>query len=121
MSNMVVMKKIRGSIGSWEAEVPYSDGTRETLPCVHKHYWRSGYYHEPAEKFSNHARLERHAALISRTGRVVLTIDEVDESRQQPIVKRKPNGYVGVFSVADVVFDAADGLRFRFVDRFPEC
>jgi hypothetical protein len=28
--------KFKGSQGSWEAEVTYSDGSREILACVHK-------------------------------------------------------------------------------------
>ena len=113
----VIIKGIKGSRGSWEAEVPYTDGTKERLPCVHKHYCRTGpagcCYHEPRENFGNLARLEEHMARIREKGRVVLTEDSVDESKHPPLIKRK--GYFGVYSVADVNFDD-DGLRFRFVE-----
>jgi hypothetical protein len=109
----VIIKGIKGSRGSWEASVPYTDGTKEQLPCVHKHYRAGFFYHEQRENFGNSVKRDRHIALIRDKGRVVLTDDIVDESKHPPLIERK--GYVGVYSVADVNFDD-DGLRFRFVE-----
>jgi hypothetical protein len=118
----VIRKGIKGSRGSWEAEVPYTDGTKERLPCVHKHYRRTGpagfCYHEPRENFGDSVKREKHIGLIREKECVVLTEDSVDESKHPALIKRK--GYVGVFSIVDFVFDDVNGMRFRFVDRFPE-
>ena len=116
------VKKFKGSQGSWEVTVDYTDGSREILPCVHQHFFRvdaeRGYCYdnswEAGEEVRKTAKFAKHVELIRSKKRVVLTSDDVDESRGRGESRFKRTGYIFVSDVADVVVDNA-GLRFRFV------
>jgi hypothetical protein len=113
--------KFKGSQGSWEAEVTYSDGSKETLACVHKHYFKrcadGGFgYHDPHLAVSEHVRspkFTRQIELIRSKGRVILTTDDVDESSELDPGSFKRTGYVAVYPISDFVIDDK-GMRFRF-------
>jgi hypothetical protein len=48
---MRYVTSIKGRQGQWYAEVEYSDGTRENVPCVHGACWPAGnHYHDPWHK-----------------------------------------------------------------------
>ena len=120
-------QKIKGSQGSWEAEVTYGDGTKEVLACVHQHYWRNGpsgpYYDDPwatnqGYAIRDSAKFSKHIALIRSKGRVILTTDKIDESKQRAEGFFQRTGYVAVYDIADFVLDDR-GMRFRFVGRIP--
>ena len=78
--------KIRGSQGSWEAQVTYPDGRKEILPCVHQHFWKSGPsgpgYDDPwTPDLRKSAKFAKHVELIRSKGRVILTADKIDRSK----------------------------------------
>ena len=112
--------KFKGSQGSWEAEVTYSDGSEEVLACVHKHYFKRGdagyYYSDPwTPELLQSAKFAKHVELIRSKGRVILTTDGIDErkrGRGEGVFKR--TGYVGVYPISDLVIDN-EGMHFRFV------
>jgi hypothetical protein len=101
--------KFKGSQGSWEAEVTYSDGSKEVLACVHKHYFKRDadgfyYYHDPYLALTEHFRstkFTKQIELIRSKGRVILTTDEVDESKEFDVGFLKRTGYVAVYPISD--------------------
>ena len=120
----VIMKDIKGSQGSWEAEVPYDDGTKEKLACLHKYFthpWPQ--YHDPWTGVGRDTKFANHVALIRDKRRVILTDDDINESkgRGEGFFQRKPkpHGYLGVCEIKDFVFDDT-GMHLVFADRLPE-
>ncbi len=114
----VNVNKFKGSQGSWEAEVTYSDGSREVLACVHKHYFKrdaDGFYYEDpwTPELRQTAKFAKHVELIHSKGRVILTTDDVNESRGRGEGFFKRTGYVAVYPVSDFVIDD-NSMRFRF-------
>lgn len=103
--------KAKGRRGSWFADV---EG--ESLPCVHKFWWKADRYNDPNVKPGS-AKDEELVAAIKAAGRVVLTNDTPYEADGKTGFTR--TGYIAVYSVDDVIFDH-DGLRFRFVARLQE-
>lgn len=112
------VKKFKGSQGNWDAEVFYSDGSKEVLPCVHKYYFKRDvdgfYYDDPwtpelrrTRKFANQVELMR------SKGRVILTTDDINESRNRGEGFFARTGYVAVYPISDLVIDEV-GMRFRF-------
>ncbi|WP_143062066.1 hypothetical protein [Faunimonas pinastri] len=105
------MQKIKatGQRGSWFAR---ADG--EKLPCVHKHWWRGGRYHDPFARPGEKKWDELIDAI--RTGkRVILTDDDVSADSSE--FRRK--GYIAVFAVSDVHVDET-GLHFSMDARLKE-
>jgi hypothetical protein len=124
MTTLPLVKTIRGTQGSWDVEVAYADGSKETLPTAHKHFWKvdhGGPYYErgPTDvswaNFSQNPKFAPHLALLNEKWRVVLTTDEIDEAAG--LFKR--TGYVGVFDIAEVSV-GENGLFFRFLRRLPQ-
>ncbi len=84
----------------------YPDGRKEVLPCVHKYFWkvdqRGPYYDDPwaspADEQSyairQSGKFAKHVALIRSKGRVVLTTDDVTESKRRAEGFFKRTGYV---------------------------
>ncbi len=124
--------KITGSIGKWTAKVRYI-GTdappTETLPCLHKRYWKAGsqYYEDPDASVTNpESYIYREASkfaelfdLLKLKQRIVLTNDIVTEDRNRAEGRFEREGYVGVYDVDNVTLDER-GLRFRPVKRIAE-
>jgi hypothetical protein len=113
--------KIRGSQGSWEAQVSYPDGRKEVLACVHQHFWKSGpsgpCYDDPwTPELRETAKFAKHVDLIRTKGRVILTTDNINESKNRGEGFFERTGYVAVYNIDDLVVDD-EGLRFRFADR----
>jgi hypothetical protein len=116
----VHVTKFKGSQGSWEAEVTYSDGSKEVLACVHKHYFKRDalgfYYHDPHLAIPEHVRstkFTKQIELIRSKGRVILTTDDVNESKMLDPGFFKRTGYVAVYPISDFVIDD-EGMHFRF-------
>jgi hypothetical protein len=112
--------KFKGSQGSWEAEVTYSDGSKEVLACVHKLYFKRDadgfYYHDPHCAVPEHVRspkLTKQIELMRSKGRVILTTDEIIGSDELDPGYFKRTGYVAVYAISDLVIDD-DGMHFRF-------
>ena len=124
MTTLPVVKKIRGSQGSWDVEVIYADDSKETLPTAHKYFWKvdqAGPYYQrgPADaswaNFQQNGKFADHVVLLNAKKRVVLTTDDINEA--SGLWKR--TGYVGVFDIAEVSL-GENGLFFRFVGRLPQ-
>lgn len=126
----VIMKSIIGTQGSWEAQVSYDDGSKEMLPCLHKYYTKGIWpkYYDPwatdqGYAIRESAKFTKHIALIQENRRVILTDDEVDESKNRAEGffqrKPKPHGYLGVYAIKDFVLDET-GMHLVFTDRMPE-
>src|SRR4051794_21444667 len=65
-----------GKRGQWFAEVD-----REVLPCVHAHWYKNGWYHDPHYRPGD-PQWEELIASVREKGRVVLTTDNAsDEGR----------------------------------------
>ena len=120
----ILVKRLRGSQGSWDVEVTYADGSKEVLPTAHQLFWKvdqNGPYYQrgPAdlswEGFRQNAKFADHVAFLDAKKRVVLTTDDIDEVTG--LFKR--TGYVGVFDIAEVSL-GENGLFFRFVRRLPQ-
>jgi hypothetical protein len=114
---------IRGARGQWYATVD-----DEQLPCVHQHWvrMRDGTMHYDDGEIAEIATDSQVLDLVDRlrrTGKAVITLDayHADRPPGKSRFERKPNGYVGVFSIDQnsVVLDER-GLRFRFVDRLAD-
>jgi hypothetical protein len=111
--------KFKGSQGSWEAEVTYSDGSKEVLPCVHKHYFKrdaDGFFHyeDPwTEELRQSKKFAKQVELMRSKGRVILTTDDFDESKGRNEGCFKRTGYVAVYPISDFVIDDT-GMHFRF-------
>lgn len=105
-------KKATGKRGSWFADV---DG--ESLPCVHKHWWKGGRYDDPQVKPGS-PKDEELVTAIEQLGRVVLTDDTPYDAGEGKTGFTRV-GYIAVYSVADIVFDES-GLRFRFLSRLQD-
>ena len=110
--------KFKGSQGSWEAELTYSDGSKEVLPCVHKHYFKrdaAGFcYDDPwTPELRQTAKFAKQVELVRAKGRVILTTDDIDESKGRGEGFFKRTGYVAVYPISDFVTDG-EGMRFRF-------
>jgi hypothetical protein len=124
MTTSPPVKKIRGCQGSWDVEVTYADGSKETLPTAHQYFWKvdqaGPYYQRDAADaswagFQQNAKFADHVALLNAKKRVVLTTDDINEGTG--LWKR--TGYVGVFDIAEVSL-SENGLFFRFVRRLPQ-
>jgi hypothetical protein len=115
--------------GVWWVEVSIDKGTPEKLFCVHQEYMgynTSPYYEKygkdtgskcfywvPWKNYSGHGgNFANQIYEIEKCGKVVLTRD-AREDISEPF---KRNGYVAVFSIADVKVDD-DGWGFRIVER----
>lgn len=95
------MRKAIGTQGSWFAKLG-----EDNLPCL-LNVWLSGLaYHDPHAKIGE-PRWEEYVAGV-REGKVILTQNEA--------VTYARKGYIGVFSVENVVFDK-DGLKLTITDR----
>lgn len=107
-----VMKAI-GTRGSWFAVVE-----REALPCVHKYWWRNGFYNDTGLRPSQ--KTNELVEAIRNVKKVILTDDEINPGAGDggTIVFNRV-GYIAVYSVDDIEFDDA-GLRFRFKDRLAD-
>jgi hypothetical protein len=106
------------SQGSWEAEVTYSDGSREILACVHKHWFKrdaGGFYYEDpwTPELRQTAKFATHVEMIRSKGRVILTTDEINQSKRRGEGFFKRTGYIGVYPISDFVVDD-ESTRFRF-------
>lgn len=113
---------IKGHAGQWSAEGRWDDGSKEILPCVHQCYWRTeergSYYHDPLDGLSmQDPKVLKHFEQLRTANRVILTSDDVDETKQGGGRFRR-TGYVGVFDIAELEVDR-QGYRFRFSKRHP--
>jgi hypothetical protein len=116
---------ILGERGTWSAKVTWEDGTVERLPCAHQYFWTGGRgYHDPLdwdggpEQALQDSRMKNWIAMARETSRVILTTDAVNEDHQRGGAFFTRTGYVGVYDVADVQADVANGLRFQFTGRY---
>jgi hypothetical protein len=112
---------IKGQQGQWYATVRWEDGETQVLPCVHRYYFKKGaqgpYYHDTLEGVSmEDARLLKHLEQIRSSRRVIVTDDEVDETKFGDGRFRR-TGYVAVFDIDDLEIEG-HGYRFRFVERY---
>lgn len=112
---------IKGSQGSWDAEVTYEDGRKETLACLHAYFWKTTpkgpMYDDPwPEEVRKLSKFEKHVALIKEKGRVIMTTDETDPSRSRGLGFFTRTGYTGVFAIDDFVLDD-DSMRLRLTER----
>lgn len=103
--------KAKGQRGSWFATV---DG--EVLPCCHKH-WMSGRLYRDPGLFRALPQSQAFVDAISAHGKIILTDDEVLSTEPMVVFQRK--GYIGVFSVKDIVW-RDDVLTFEFVQRLED-
>jgi hypothetical protein len=114
--------RIKGSQGSWEAEVRYEDGHTEILACLHDHFWRNTpdgpYYNDPwTPELRTTAKFLKHVEVIKSTGRVIMTSDKIDPSKERGAAGYfTRTGYIAVFTIDNFVLDE-DSMRFRFVRR----
>jgi len=108
-------KKAIGQRGSWFATV---DG--EALPCVHKHWVKGLYHHDPFRRHEGGASDEKIlelATAVQQLGRVILTDDDAELDTAGNVVGFKRKNYIAVFEVEDVTYSREDGLRFRLARR----
>lgn len=110
--------KFKGSQGSWDAEVTFSDGSKEVLPCVHKHFFKrdaAGFYYEDpwTPELRRGSKFAKQVELMRSKGRVILTTDDLDESKGRGEGCFKRTGYVAVYPISDLLIDDA-GMHFRF-------
>jgi hypothetical protein len=115
-----------GQHGSWHARVDYNDGTSENLPCVHDYFWKNGgggaYYMDPDQTPTcNGKESLKHWDNLRKMRRVILTKDKVNPGHA-PGAGRferlpKPEGYIGVYDIADAECTEESSLFFRFIDR----
>jgi len=110
----VEKKKAIGFRGSWFADV---DG--ETLPCVHKHWWAPGGRYDDPGLQPGMPKGDELVASIAAEKRVILTSDEASLDDDGKVVGFRRTGYIAVYSVDGIEFDAA-GLRFKFLKRLCE-
>ncbi len=105
-------RKATGSRGSWFATV---DG--ESLPCVHKHWWKNGRYHDPHACLGQ-PKWDEFIAALKAGKKAVLTNDDLLPSGG---FKRKSGqeAYIGVFEIDEIEVNGTD-LMFRFVRRIDE-
>jgi hypothetical protein len=113
--------RIEGTQGSWAAEVTYTDGSTETLACVHAvlcqgqpmRYLDRGW-------LTQLSKFPRYFELINEKRRVIVTNDQVggDGDVTSPNNSWRRKGYVGVFDITEPT--AADGLQFEFTKRLPQ-
>jgi hypothetical protein len=97
--------KAVGQRGSWFAVV---NGDR--LPCVHKHWWRSGRYHDP-NAIPGQPRWDEFITALQTNKRAILTDDEPWSGG--PFIRK---GYIAVWDIDDVKIEGSD-LTFRFFRR----
>ena len=93
------MQGVPRELGS---EVSYSDGTKEVLACVHKHYFKrdaDGYYYEDpwTPEHRQTTKFAKHIELIRSKGRVILTTDDFNQSKGRGEGCFKRTGYVAVY------------------------
>jgi hypothetical protein len=98
-------KKAVGIRGSWFADV---DGER--LPCVHKHWWRNGVYHDP-NAVPGEKKWDDFILAIQQRKRVILTDDEPWTGGA--FVRK---GYIAIWDVDNVRIEGSD-LTFKFTNR----
>ena len=108
--------KIRGSQGSWEAQVTYPDGRKEILPCVHQHFWKSGPsgpgYDDPwTPDLRKSAKFAKHVELIRSKGRLILTADKIDRSKTRDERFFERTGYIAVYNIDGLIVDD-EGMRW---------
>ena len=113
--------KIKGSQGSWEAEVTYPDGRQEVLACVHEYFWKKGpsgaCYDDPwTPELLKSNKFIKHVDLMRTKGRVIVTKDDVNKSKNRGAGFFARTGYVGVFDIDGLVVDD-NGTRFNFTRR----
>jgi hypothetical protein len=126
-------KDATGIYGNWNARLTWKDGTIEELPCAHAYFVRGGRgvmtYHDPLdwdedggprgpERALASRKMQDWVELARRLGRVILTSDYVNEDGN-PSIPFTRRGYIGVYDIADLTFDAATGLQFKFTRRYP--
>src|SRR6516225_9246141 len=115
------VKNIRGRQGDWNALVEYDDGSTETLPCVHDHFWREGReYHDlwNGADLRHTNKFQTHMELMRSKRRVVMTRNEMDPSRSRGHGTMKRTGYRGVFNIKNFVFND-DGIHFTIDGGVP--
>ena len=115
------VKNIRGRQGDWNALVEYDDGSTETLPCVHDHFWREGReYHDlwNGADLRHTNKFQTHMELMRSKRRVVMTRNETDPSRSRGHGTMKRTGYRGVFNIKNFVFND-DGIHFTIDGGVP--
>ena len=102
----------------------YPDRRKEVLACVHQHFWRSGpsgpCYDDPwASDLRKSPKFTKHVELIRSKGRVILTTDKIDESKNRGEGFFERTGYIAVYNIDGLVLDD-EGMRFRFADRIAQ-
>src|ERR1700730_9351791 len=103
-------KKAIGARGDWFADV---DGER--LPCVHKYWWENRTYND--KKLRSGPKATELVEAIKELKRVILTDDITTfEEDEEGSVRFVRTGYIAVWAVDDIEFDA-NGLRFKFKKR----
>jgi hypothetical protein len=109
---------IRGSQGSWEADVTYEDGSKEKLACLHAYFWPRGQtYDDPlTPEVRQMRKFEKHVALIKEKGRIIMTTDKIDPTKSRGLGFFTRTGYIGVFAVEDFELDD-NGMRLLLTKR----
>ena len=113
--------KIKGSQGSWEAEVTYPDERKEVLACLHQYYMKGGpsgpTYNDPwTPELRISTKFAKHVELIRSKGRVILTSDDINEGKGRGGGFFSRTGYIAVYGIDDFIIDD-EGMRLRFTDR----
>jgi hypothetical protein len=129
-------KDATGIHGNWNAKLTWKDGTIEELPCAHLYFVRGDKkkgimtYHDPLdwdedggqrgpERALASGKMQAWVELARKLGRVILTSDYVNEDGKPGIPFFTRKGYIGVYDIADLTFEAATGLQFKFIQRYP--
>ncbi len=99
----------------------YPDGRKEVLAGVHQHFWKSdtsgSYYDDPwTPDLRKSAKFAKHVELMRSKGRVILTTDKIDESKNRGEGFFERTGYIAVYKIDNLIIDDK-GMRFRFADR----
>jgi len=101
-------RKAIGHRGSWFADVG-----GESLPCVHRYWWKNGEYHDP-NFHSLDGQWSKLIDALKSKGRAILTNDDTPDKGNS----FTRTGYIAVYEIEDVRIE--DGLRFRFVRKIEE-
>ncbi len=102
--------KAKGRRGSWFATV---DG--ESIPCVHKHYWRHPNQYYDDGKWLGGKHQDEFIQALKDVGKVVLTDDQVEHCGGDRGVKFHRSGYIAVYEISNVHF--ADGVLTFIFDK----
>ena len=114
------MEKLRavdftGQRGSWHATVKYDDGTSETLPCVHAHFWETGWRRCLLPGPGSDPDLQGEGVPKALGQPAQDAAGDPDHAPGNGRFER--TDYIGVYDIADAECTEESGLFFRFISR----